>query len=297
MHQNEQLMDIVKDIAAQSPYIYVVAMNGSRVNTNVGADAWQDYDVVYIVEDVSIFVKDRSWLDFFPKRLIMQVPTDMGSDQPWPTFLMQFENGDRVDLMFVPVTDLATYLQSDSLVKIIMDKEGMLEGYDLQEPNDSKYWIQKATHSDYQDSVNEFLWLSLYVTKGLKRKELLYAIDHLSIMRDELLKMMTWMVGNKTNHKISLGKNHRLLKVFIEEDMWARFMTTYNLSDAELIWDALETLLSLYEIVADRVADNQHFTYDRGQYHAIRNTILALRKDTNLYSIHDIIRDASLEVL
>jgi aminoglycoside 6-adenylyltransferase len=37
-------------------------MNGSRVNPNAKKDFFQDYDIVYIVNDIESFTSDHSWV-------------------------------------------------------------------------------------------------------------------------------------------------------------------------------------------------------------------------------------------
>jgi len=48
--------------ARENPSIRAVCMNGSRTNPIAKRDIFQDYDIVYVVESVSSFVDDKSWL-------------------------------------------------------------------------------------------------------------------------------------------------------------------------------------------------------------------------------------------
>lgn len=52
-----------------------MALSGSRTDTKAPKDEFQDYDVVYVVDDLDNLTKDLSWLDQFGKRIIEQEVT------------------------------------------------------------------------------------------------------------------------------------------------------------------------------------------------------------------------------
>lgn len=49
-----------------------VALSGSRTNDQAPKDEFQDYDVVYVVENLEELISDLSWIDQFGKRMIEQ---------------------------------------------------------------------------------------------------------------------------------------------------------------------------------------------------------------------------------
>lgn len=57
---------------AKSLKVEAVAMSGSRTDAKALKDEFQDYDVVYVVEDLDALTSDLSWLDQFGKRIIEQ---------------------------------------------------------------------------------------------------------------------------------------------------------------------------------------------------------------------------------
>jgi aminoglycoside 6-adenylyltransferase len=62
-------------------------MNGSRLNTKVPKDDFQDYDIVYAVKDKQDFIKEPSWVDVFGERIIKQEPEGMSLFPPDKDFL------------------------------------------------------------------------------------------------------------------------------------------------------------------------------------------------------------------
>ena len=49
-----------------------VGLSGSRTNHQAPKDEFQDYDVVYVVENLEELISDLSWIDQFGKRMIEQ---------------------------------------------------------------------------------------------------------------------------------------------------------------------------------------------------------------------------------
>ncbi len=272
MRTEKEMYELIEGYALKDKRVRIVAMNGSRVNDNVPKDRWQDYDIAYVVDDIDSMIKDRSWIEVFGKRLIMQIPSEgvliPMKKKPWYSMLMQFEDGNRIDLTLVPLESLEDYLKNDRLVKILLDKDSLITG--TLPATDKDRWIKKPTEALYRECINEFLWLSFYVVKGLKRSEVIYAMEYVHQMRLMLLKMMEWRVGYKTDFKISIGKKWKHLNYFFSDELWSMLMSTYELGSAEQCWDALETMISLFEIVADRVGDQEKFVYNRVEYHNVR---------------------------
>ncbi|WP_420810272.1 aminoglycoside 6-adenylyltransferase [Halalkalibacterium halodurans] len=56
MRTEQEMMDAILTIAKKEERIRVVYMNGSRTNSNVPKDLFQDYDIVYVVTDIAPFI-------------------------------------------------------------------------------------------------------------------------------------------------------------------------------------------------------------------------------------------------
>ena len=60
---------------AKKLQVDAVALSASRTDTKAPKDEFQDYDVVYVVDDLDTLTNDLSWLDQFGKRVIEQEVT------------------------------------------------------------------------------------------------------------------------------------------------------------------------------------------------------------------------------
>lgn len=55
MRTEEEMFQMILEIAKQDERIRAVYLNGSRTNPNVKKDEYQDFDIVYVVNDVIPF--------------------------------------------------------------------------------------------------------------------------------------------------------------------------------------------------------------------------------------------------
>ena len=258
MRSQEQMMDLILQTALDDERVRAVCMNGSRVNKNAPRDLFQDYDVVYLVTRYQSFLDDLAFIDRFGERTVMQLPDlpDGGAAKRFH-ILMQFTDGNRIDLTILALEFMEDYLKEDTLTVALLDKDGLLPA--LPEPNDSLYWVKRPTAEQFAACCNEFWWVAPYVAKGLWRGELLYAVHHLeACLRRELLTMLEWEMGCKTGFTVSMGK---YLDRYLEPERYQALLGTCNLNDIDNCWGALFSLARLFGGSARRVALQLGFSY------------------------------------
>ena len=71
MRTENELMNLILQIA-DSIEVEAIALSGSRNESSGTKDEFQDYDVVYMVDDLEDLISDLSWLDQYGNRLIEQ---------------------------------------------------------------------------------------------------------------------------------------------------------------------------------------------------------------------------------
>ena len=105
MRTEREMTALILGVAEQDSRVRAVFMNGSRANPNAPRDIFQDYDIVYVVEETASFRAQPGWVDVFGERLVMQTPDEMDHAAGQPTdlarcygYLMQFADGNRIDL-------------------------------------------------------------------------------------------------------------------------------------------------------------------------------------------------------
>lgn len=264
MRNEKEMLDLILNFARNDENIRVVVMNGSRANPNVKKDILQDFDIACLVKDVSPYVRNNRIPHYFGEILILQEPENM-QDPPAEhnghyAYLMQFMDGNRIDLSFYPLDQLESVI-NDSLTVLLLDKNNLINT--LPPSNDSDYLPTVPTEKQFQDCCNEFWWVTPYVAKGLWRGELTYAKCMLEdvVIHEQLLKMLTWYFGIKTGFQKAPGKLGKYIKEDIEPEIWTELENTYSDSNFENIWEALFTAGRLFRCVAKDVALSFGFEY------------------------------------
>jgi aminoglycoside 6-adenylyltransferase len=267
MRTEQEMLALIRAFATENEYIRAVIMNGSRANPNVPRDIFQDYDIVYVVTSLQSFVKDRSWIDRFGKLIMMQTPDEMGAEHSEPlhhfAFLMQFQDGNRIDLTFYESDHLPAW-KRDSLSVLLLDKDGIIAPFD--EPSNRDYLTIPPTASQFADCCNEFWWVSTYVAKGLWRRELAYAkYMYERPVRDMLIRMLQWHIGIETNFAVDSGKCGKYFERYLATDQWSAFVQTYADGDYEHMWQGLFTMCELFRESAKEVARYFGYPYNLGE--------------------------------
>jgi aminoglycoside 6-adenylyltransferase len=260
------MLDLIVNTAKGDDRVRAVVMSGSRANPHVRRDIFQDFDIAYFVTDIDSFKGDPAWLTRFGEIMILQMPEAMGDPPPVNdgrfAYLMQFTDGNRIDLTLLPVARLRE-VKTESLSLLLLDKDGIIEP--LPAPSESDYLLRPPTAKAFFDCCNEFWWVCPYVAKGLWREEIIYAKYMLDrIVREQLMKMLTWHVGVKTQFLRSPGSHGKHLKRYLEPEFWVMLEKTYSDAGYEKTWDALFMTCDLFRAAANHVAEHLGFDYPHG---------------------------------
>lgn len=259
------MMELILGIAKNDERIRVVTLEGSRTNKNVPRDKFQDYDISYFVTEIDSFKASDEWLNPFGKRIMMQKPEDMelfpSELGNWFSYLLLLEDDNKIDLTLIPIEELDQYFfNSDGLVEVLLDKDSKIKA--IIEPTDKKYHIKKPSAREFDDCCNEFWMVSTYVIKGLARKEILFALDHLNeIARPNLLRMMAWNIGIETNFSLGVGKNYKYIQKYLDKNDWDQLLHTFAGNSYENMWQSLFNCYDLFRKYSNLVATKLNYDY------------------------------------
>lgn len=255
MRTEAEMFDVILK-TAETLQVKAVAMSGSRTNQNVPKDEFQDYDVVYVVDDFDNLTSDLSWLNQFEKRLIEQ---HVQLDQRH-LYLMLFEDGNRIDLTLCPKEHIKEWVDSESKFTVLEDTKGLFAPYS---PNPQRYWTSPATEMDFEKVCNEFWWVSAYVVKGICRNQLIYATDHLyGICQQELLKLLAWQVAADKG-TVDVGKNYKYLFNYLPAEKEKEFSSLLDFASLDKIIQSLLATMQLFHREAQKLAQKLGFDYDK----------------------------------
>ena len=255
MRTETEMLDVILQ-TAKNLKVEAVAMSGSRTNPKGSKDEFQDYDVVYVVENLDELITDLSWLDQFGKRIIEQ---EVALDHR-RLYLMFFEDGNRIDLTLCPKEHIQEWVDSEAGFTVLEDPEHLFEPYSQ---NLERYWTSPATETDFEKSCNEFWWVSAYVVKGICRNQIIYAIYHLyGICQQELLKVLSWQVASD-REKVDIGKNYKYLFNYLPVEKEKEFSSLLDFSSVEKLTQSLFSTMKFFHQEAQSLAQKMGFDYDK----------------------------------
>lgn len=255
MRTEPQMLDLILQ-TAKVLQVSAVAMSGSRTNPKAPKDEFQDYDVVFVVDDLDNLTSDLSWLDRFSTRIIEQHNV-LGNRR---LYLMLFEDGNRIDLTLCPKEHVKEWVDSEADFTVLDDPQGLFASY---VPTPKRYWTTPASATNFDKSCNEFWWVSAYVVKGICRKQLIYATDHLyGICQQELLKVLALQVASDKG-TVDVGKNYKYLFNYLPVEKEKEFSNLLNFSNIEKLTHSLFATMQLFHREAQILAQKMGFDYDK----------------------------------
>ena len=255
MRTETEMFDVILQ-TAKVLQVDAVAMSGSRTDTKASKDEFQDYDVVYVVDDIDNLTSDLSWLDQFSTRNIEQHNV-LGNRR---LYLMLFEDGNRIDLTLCPKEHIKEWVDSEADYTVLKDEKGLFESYTT---SPQRYWTSPAGQTDFEKACKEFWWVSAYVVKGICRNQLIYATDHLyGICQQEVLKILAWRVASDRG-KVDIGKNYKYLFQYLPTEKEKEFSNLLDFSSVEKLTQSLFATMQFFHQEAQYLAQKTGFDYDK----------------------------------
>lgn len=253
MRDEKEMMNQVIGFAKNDPRVKAVLLNGSRANPLAPKDRYQDFDVVYVVEEIDSWLTDIRWIDVFGQRIMLQMPETMrypANDGNF-AFLMLFEDGNRIDLTLMPTRNL-DIKDLDKMTLVLLDKENRIPN--IEPPSDHHFHVQPPTELEYVSCCNNFLWCLQNVAKGIARDELPYAMEmYEQVVRNELNSMIGWYIGTLTDFSVSVGKMGKYFKRYLPPHIYSMVKETYSDGNYDHLWKSMFTAIECFKLIANDV--------------------------------------------
>lgn len=283
MRSPSEMFALFDEVARSDGRIRALTLEGSRANPNAAPDAWQDYDITFLVTEVGGFTRSDEWLGRFGEIVFMQKPEAMDLFPPdfpegWFSYLMLFSDGVKIDLTLVPCEDAEAYFEQDPLIRVLLDKDGRCPT--ALKPSDERFWVREPPAAHVRDCANEFFLSCTYVARGLLRDELLSANwTFEQIVRVELLRMLGYAAGARRGFPLNTGKHDKLLPRFLTDAEREALLGTYRLDSVDAAWRALRTAMELFEASMAEVCATLGYDIanDRPKIDAYLETLGSLR--------------------
>ena len=287
MRNENEVLDTIINTAKSDDRVLAAYLKGSRTNPNIPKDIYQDFDVMYVVQETENFIQDTSWLEKFGKIILKQEQNDdfgygerfgikNNYDESY-SWLLLFEDGNRIDIGIELLKVMQEGRNRNKLFIPLLDKIGCLP--QLPSPTDEDFYIKKPSASKFHGCCNEFYWCLCDVAKGIARDELPFAMTtYNTLVRDMLETMLDWYIGTYTNYAVSSGKLHKYLKKYLPADFYEEYVKTYSDGNYEHFWNSIDVACKLFRKTALLVAEHFNFTYPVDEEQASKHYILSIRE-------------------
>ena len=282
MRTEKEMMDLILSVANADERIRGVMLAGSRADSTVPKDCYQDYDVGFYVTDIKPFYNNPAWVvNKFGKPLIMQMPEAMrgANGDGHFNYQMIFPDGVRIDLRFL----FEAYIDDGEPVIVLLDKDNGNGFFPLITVNENHWHIKPPTTLDYYSCCNNFWWCLNNVAKGIMRDELPYVMSMVNKWnRSELHEMINWYIGTQNGFNLSAGKDGKYFKKYLPSELYTQYTATYSGSSYDDIWASVFTMCDLFHTMALTVAAHFDFTYQQNEEDGIREYLRLVRENDNI---------------
>lgn len=263
------MLDQILFYAKNCENIRAVYLNGSRANPNVQSDEFQDYDIVFVVDTTAPFLQDNVWLGHFGTVAICQEPDS--NDCAWGanadysqsyTWLVLFEDGNRIDLQIHTLEKTKTVYGSDTLTVPLLDKDGILKP--LPPANEQGYYVQRPSQEQFRGCCNEFWWCLNNVAKGLARGEMPYTMWMFHCVVTPMLKrMVEWHIGIRHEFQVNTGKEGKFFKALLEPEFYTQYLDIFTTAQPTDFIKGVNSACTLFGSLAPKVAQNLGLYYNK----------------------------------
>nr|WP_314268236.1 aminoglycoside 6-adenylyltransferase [uncultured Moellerella sp.] len=197
MESPAQLVNSIISFALLDPRIDAVVMTGSRARKQ-DIDSYSDLDIEFIGHGVSDFSQSEQWLHHFATPLVALQLANSDEESPdWPTCLVIFEQGRKIDFMLAEPERL-TKMKTQGLDEIyargytvLLDKTGIAQ--DLPIANQGNIIRPRLpSEKEFNALITDFWFEAHQVAILLTRDERWLAWMRDQDMKSALLNMLEW---------------------------------------------------------------------------------------------------------
>ncbi|GIQ69654.1 aminoglycoside 6-adenylyltransferase [Xylanibacillus composti] len=267
MRGEQEMLELIMHVAERDERIRAVYMNGSRTNSLVRKDLFQDYDIVYVVTETASFLTDEQWIQKFGDLLMVQEPDKhdlaLGKEVDFARsygYLMLFTDGNRIDLHLIATEYFSEADIDDSLTIPLLDKDGCMPPVPV--PTDKDYHVMPPTEGEFQSCTNNFWWCLQNVAKGIWRDQLPYAMAMFhKPVREALDQMISWWIGMQHDYQVSVGAMNKYFKFYLPEPYWLMYERTYTEANYTQMWQSIFVACELFRTLGKEVAKAFDYPY------------------------------------
>lgn len=288
MRTEQEMLETILNIATEDERIRAAYLFGSRANSDVKKDKYQDYDITFVVTETESFQKDKNWLNVFGQismlfeselnRLTFFGIKDTSAFSRRYVFCMLLKDGNRIDLVIETKEEAMRNYSAIKPTIVLVDKDGIF--HEMFHPNNEDNQIDKPDENLYHACCGGFWWFLNYVAKGIARDELPFAMDFFnSYVRLTLNRMTNWYIGTQTDFSVSTGRHSKYYKKHLPKDFYDLYAGTYSDSNYANFWNAVFSACELFNKLAIIVGTHFCFNYNHQEEDSMMDYLQKVKND------------------
>jgi len=269
--REDEVIRKLKPWAMQRESVRAMLLTSTRANPNATLDAFSDYDIILIVDDIHPYYQDRSWLGDFGDVLVAYWdPIYLAPEYALEVFgnVTQYVDGLKVDFTLWPIKLVRRIAEEDRLpadldvgYTVLLDKDQLTAG--LKAPTYTAYIPKRPTGEAFYKVVEDFYSDAPYVAKCLLRDELLpakWCLDY-DMKHVYLRQMLEWRMELDCEWSIPTGALGKGLKKRLPAAIWSALEETFAGAEIDENWEALFKTLALFRDLGKQVADGLGYLF------------------------------------
>lgn len=260
------LSQILHFVKYEEP-IRILVQAGLRLDRHAPIDLMRDYHFNFFVIDkyVSFYQQNQEWIELFGETVLTRFSY---LDDKTYVFQIQYQDGVRIDFQFIPLSGYDKTIASDSLVKLLLDKEGLMT--QLDEPNDRSHYIEKPTFEEFNDLLHHIGWYQIDVAKAMYRDELPLAKGGYDAeLMPAIIKLLSWYIGIRYDWSVDIGRGGRWLKRYLSENLYSEFIYFYSTKGYVSMWERLFEMGPFIQKIAKDISRSLNFSYSEQEFKGV----------------------------
>jgi aminoglycoside 6-adenylyltransferase len=223
-------------------------------------DHFSDYDLFVFCDTDESYTRSESWLTQFGNVWVCVKEKIFCKGKIFPSRLVIFEGGIKVDFCFLSLDVLDEIVQSSDLpddynfgYKILLDKD---DSAARMLPPQFEVKPIKPSEQEFHQVVKEF-WFEIYhVGVYLKRGDLWSVKFRSWAAHSFLLRMIEWHAQAENDWRCSTPPTGKRMSSWVHKDLWKDLHVIFAHFDAEDSWKALFYTMELFKHLTAETAQS-----------------------------------------
>lgn len=227
-------------------------------------DAFSDYDISVFCDVDESYTGSESWLTQFGNVLVCVKEKVVCKGKIFPSRLVIFESGVKVDFSFLSLDVLDQIAKSSFLpddynlgYKILLDKDDRAA---RMLPPQFELKAVKPLEQEFHEVIKEFWFEAYHVGIYLKREDLWSVKFRSWAAHSFLLRMIEWNAEAENDWCFSSPQIGKRMRSWVNEELWNDLHGVFAHFDAEDGWKALFNTMDLFRHITAETARALRFS-------------------------------------